>query len=123
VPDLAGASYHWRPQLGGFRKPRADSPNTALRHPAFRGYADYMQTPEFQAALVQLIEDAAQRPTAVMCSETLWWRCHRRLIADALLLAHDVGVRHVMHAGAPRAHRLTPGVRLLPNGTLQYDVG
>jgi uncharacterized protein (DUF488 family) len=82
-----------------------------------------MQTPEFQAALVQLIEDAAQRPTAVMCSETLWWRCHRRLIADALLLAHDVGVRHVMHAGAPRAHRLTPGVRLLPNGTLQYDVG
>jgi len=122
-PDLAGASYHWRPQLGGFRKPRADSPNTALRHPAFRGYADYMQTPEFQAALVQLIEDAAQRPTAVMCSETLWWRCHRRLIADALLLAHDVGVRHVMHAGAPRAHRLTPGVRLLPNGTLQYDVG
>ncbi|MGA8476152.1 MAG: DUF488 domain-containing protein [Candidatus Cybelea sp.] len=123
VPDLAGASYRWCPQLGGFRKPRADSPNIALRHPAFRGYADYMQTPEFQAALVQLIEDAAQRPTTIMCSETLWWRCHRRLIADALLLAHDVGVLHVMHAGAPQAHRLTPGVRLLPNGTLQYDVG
>jgi uncharacterized protein (DUF488 family) len=122
VPDLAGASYNWRPQLGGFRKPRADSPNTALRHPAFRGYADYMQTPEFQAALVQLIEDAAQRPTAIMCSETLWWRCHRRLIADALVLAHHVGVLHVMHAGAQQAHRLTPGVRLLPDGRLRYDV-
>jgi uncharacterized protein (DUF488 family) len=121
VPDLAGASYHWCPQLGGFRKPRVDSPNTALRHPAFRGYADYMQTPEFQAALAQLIEAAAQRPTAIMCSETLWWRCHRRLIADALALAHHVGVLHVMHAGAPQAHRLTPGVRLLPNGSLQYD--
>jgi uncharacterized protein (DUF488 family) len=121
LPDLSGASYEWRPQLGGFRKPRADSPNAALRHAAFRGYADYMQTPDFREALAQLINDAAQRTTAIMCSETLWWRCHRRLIADALELGDGVDVQHLMHAGAPQDHRLTPGVRILPDGRLQYD--
>jgi len=121
VPDLARASYEWRPALGGFRKARADSPNVGLRHPSFRGYADYMQTPEFAAALAQLVEDARGGGTAIMCSETLWWRCHRRLIADALVLAHRVDVRHLMHSGAPQPHRLTPGARLLPDGRLQYD--
>jgi len=121
VPDLSGASYEWRPALGGFRKPRADSPNVALRHPSFRGYADYMQSPEFAAALAQLLEDARRRRTAVMCSETLWWRCHRRLIADALVLARRVDVQHLMQAGAPQPHRVTPGVRLLPEGRLVYD--
>ena len=121
IPDLAGASYEWRPQLGGFRKPRADSPNVALRHPAFRGYADYMQTPPFAQALAQLVRDAAAARTAIMCSETLWWRCHRRLIADALVLVHGMDVRHVMHSGATQMHRPTPGVRLLAGGTLQYD--
>ncbi len=122
VPDLGGASYEWRRELGGFRKPRPDSPNVALRHPSFRGYADYMQTPAFRAALDALVKDGEQEPTAVMCSETLWWRCHRRLIADALVLLHGVEVRHLMHAGAPQTHRLTPGVRVLPSGTLQYDL-
>lgn len=122
VPDLAGASYEWRRELGGFRKTRPDSPNVALRHPAFRGYADYMQTPQFAAALDALLDESAKLPTAIMCSETLWWRCHRRLIADALALLHDVDVEHLMHTGAPQAHRTTPGVRVLPNGTLQYDV-
>jgi uncharacterized protein (DUF488 family) len=121
LPDLSAASYEWRPELGGFRKSHADSPNVALRHPAFRGYADYMQTPEFAAALAELAQDAALRATAIMCSETLWWRCHRRLIADALVLARCVDVYHLMHAGAPQAHALTPGVRLLPDGRLQYD--
>jgi uncharacterized protein (DUF488 family) len=121
VPDLSGARYSWRPELGGFRKSRPDSPNVALRHASFRGYADYMQTPAFGAALDSLIEEAAQEPMAVMCSETLWWRCHRRLIADALVLLKDVEVRHLMHAGAPQLHRTTPGVRVLPNQTLQYD--
>jgi uncharacterized protein (DUF488 family) len=121
VPDLAGASYEWRRELGGFRKPRPDSPNVGLRHPSFRGYADYMQTPPFAVALDSLINASALRPTAIMCSETLWWRCHRRLIADALVLLHGVEVQHLMHAGPPQEHRLTPGVRVLDNGTLQYD--
>src|ERR1700733_9048113 len=82
VPDLAGASYEWRRDLGGFRKTTPESPNVALRHPSFRGYADYMQTGAFRDALGHLLADAATAPTAIMCSETLWWRCHRRLIAD-----------------------------------------
>lgn len=122
VPDLAGASYDWRRELGGFRKTRPDSPNVALRHPSFRGYADYMQTPAFVEALAELLDGARERSTAIMCSETLWWRCHRRLIADAAVLLHGVGVRHLMHAGAAQTHRPTPGVRALADGTLQYDV-
>jgi uncharacterized protein (DUF488 family) len=123
VPDLSGARYEWRRELGGFRKSRPGSPNVALRHPAFRGYADYMQTAEFRAALDSLVEEGAQGPTAIMCSETLWWRCHRRLIADALVLVHGVEVCHLMHAGPPQPHRLTDGVRLLPDGVVQYDGG
>lgn len=121
VPDLAGATYEWRRELGGFRKSQPDSPNVALRHPAFRGYADYMQTGAFGDALDGLLQAAAERPTAIMCSETLWWRCHRRLIADALVLLHGEEVLHLMHSGAPQLHRSTPGARVLPNGTLQYD--
>ncbi len=121
VPDLSGASYEWRRELGGFRKPSPDSPNVALRHPAFRGYADYMQTPAFAAALAGVLAQAGDRATAIMCSETLWWRCHRRLIADALVLLHGVDVVHLMHTGAPQPHRPTPGVRILTTGTLQYD--
>ena len=122
VPDLADASYDWRKGLGGFRRPRPDSPNVALRHPAFRGYADYMQTPEFLAELERLMRDADATPSAIMCSESLWWRCHRRLIADAATLLYGAEVQHIMHSGPPRAHALTEGVRVLPAGVLQYDV-
>ncbi len=121
VPDLSGAIYEWRPELGGFRKTTPESRNLSLRHPAFRGYADYMQTPAFRDALDGLLAEGADRPTAIMCSESLWWRCHRRLIADALVLLHGVEVLHLMHAGAPRQHQPTPGVRVLPSGMLQYD--
>jgi uncharacterized protein (DUF488 family) len=121
LPALAGAAYEWHRDLGGFRKSRADSPNVGLRHPAFRGYADYMQTPAFAQALAALLKEGAQRLTAILCSETLWWRCHRRLIADALVLLHDVDVQHIMHAGPPQVHRTTPGARVLPNGTLLYE--
>jgi uncharacterized protein (DUF488 family) len=121
VPDLSGACYEWCRALGGFRKPRPESPNVGLRHPAFRGYADYMQTEAFADALDALLREAEQRPTAIMCSETLWWRCHRRLIADALVLLHGVDVQHLMHSGAPQAHRPTPGARILLTRTLQYD--
>ena len=122
IPDLADATYEWRKALGGFRRPRADSPNVALRHASFRGYADYMQTPEFLSELEGLMRDAEGAPTAIMCSETLWWRCHRRLIADAATLLYDAEVLHIMHSGPPREHGLTQGVRALPTGVLQYDV-
>ncbi|MBV8148654.1 MAG: DUF488 domain-containing protein [Candidatus Eremiobacteraeota bacterium] len=121
VPDLSAASYEWLRALGGFRKPRPDSPNVALRHPAFRGYADYMQTAEFMRALDELLKAAAQQPLAIMCSESLWWRCHRRLVADAATLLHGVDVLHVMHSGARQPHVLTEGIRVLPDGLLQYD--
>ncbi len=121
VPDLANASYQWCPALGGFRKPRPDSSNTGLRHPAFRGYADYMQTESFAAALSALLHEAARNATAILCSETLWWRCHRRLIADALVLLADVEVLHLFHTGDTQPHRPTPGATVLSNGTLRYD--
>lgn len=121
VPELSGARYERRRELGGFRKTTAQSPNVALRNPAFRGYADYMQTAAFAEAVDALLKEGAQRRTAIMCSETLWWRCHRRLIADALTLLHGVEVRHVLHAGAPAPHRVTPAARVIENGMLQYD--
>jgi uncharacterized protein (DUF488 family) len=122
VPEAASSSYRWEPRLGGFRKTRAESPNVALRHPSFRGYADYMQTDEFVRALAQLLADAAEAQTAVMCSESLWWRCHRRLVADAAQLLHGVPVRHLMHDGSLRPHQPTAGVRVTPEGTLRYDL-
>jgi uncharacterized protein (DUF488 family) len=122
IPDLADATYEWRKGLGGFRRPLPDSPNVALRHPAFRGYADYMQTPEFLAELQRLMTGAEKTPNAIMCSESLWWRCHRRLIADAATLLYGADVQHIMHSGPPRPHVLTDGVRAVPSGVPQYDV-
>ncbi|MGB8798125.1 MAG: DUF488 domain-containing protein [Candidatus Aquilonibacter sp.] len=122
VPELADANYEWRKALGGFRRASPDSPNVALRHPSFRGYADYMQAPEFLSELQRLMRDADSALTAIMCSESLWWRCHRRLIADAATLLYDAKVLHIMHSGPLREHVLTDGVRALLTGMLQYDV-
>ena len=80
-----------------------------------------MQTPAFTQGLDDLLSEAQRERLAIMCSESLWWRCHRRLIADAAVLMRGVDVLHVMHTGEPRPHVLTEGVRLLPNGLLQYD--
>jgi uncharacterized protein (DUF488 family) len=121
VPQLADARYEWMRELGGFRKARADSPNTALRHPSFRGYADYMQTPPFLEALDAVLEQTRTVPTAIMCSESLWWRCHRRLIADAMTLLAQIDVQHIFHSGELEPHRLTEGVRVTDDGVLQYD--
>lgn len=93
-------------ELGGFRKSGPDSPNSAWRNESFRGYADYMQTPEFGAALDRLIEAARDRSTAVMCSEAVPWRCHRSLIADALTV-RGIPVRHLMSERAANPHTLT----------------
>ena len=111
IPAEAGAAYEWRRDLGGFRKTSPDSPNVALRHPSFRGYADYMQTPQFAHAFDELIRTSKDHHTAIMCSESLWWRCHRRMIADALVLLRGIEVRHLMHNGRLDAHKPTPGVR------------
>ncbi|MBC5800987.1 MAG: DUF488 domain-containing protein [Candidatus Eremiobacteraeota bacterium] len=122
IPEQAGTSYAWRPVLGGFRKPHSNSSNVALRHPAFRGYADYMETGAFADALAQLLRDARTARSAILCSETVWWRCHRRLIADAAALLHGADVNHLMHDGKLRPHIPTAGVRVTESGKLRYDV-
>ena len=119
----AGFGYRWEPDLGGFRRSNASSPNVALRHPSFRGYADYMATDRFSRALAHVLVDASHQVVTVMCAETLWWRCHRRLIADAAVLLFAVEVRHLGHDGRLSAHRLTEGVRVDGRRGLVYDAG
>jgi uncharacterized protein (DUF488 family) len=120
--DEAGIAYRWEPRLGGLRKPTPDSPNVALRHSGFRAYADHMATPDFAAALDEVLDEAGARVTTVMCAESLWWRCHRRLIADFATLVRDADVRHLMHDGRLAEHRPTEGVRR-DGDLLVYDVG
>lgn len=118
----AGVGYRWEPELGGFRRPDPGSVNTALRHPAFRGYADYMRTPPFWVALDRLLAEAAAAPTTAMCSETLWWRCHRRLIADAAVLA-GTPVTHLVDGRTSTPHELAREARPDEEGRPVYDVG
>lgn len=122
VPKRCGSLYHWEPLLGGFRKPDPQSSNVALRHPSFRAYADYMESDAFAAALAALLEEAATTRSAIMCSETLWWRCHRRLIADAAVLLHGATVKHVLHDGKLSPHQPTPCARVTEAGMLRYDL-
>src|SRR5437660_103682 len=122
VPELSGSAYVWEPALGGFRKPNPTSSNVALRHPAFRAYADYMETEAFTSALDLLTARLEASRTAIMCSESLWWRCHRRLISDAATLLRGIHVQHLMHDGKLRPHVPTAGSRVTAEGTLRYDV-
>jgi uncharacterized protein (DUF488 family) len=117
-----GVAYRWERELGGWRKPDPASVNRVLRHPAFRGYADYMRTPPFWAALDRLLGLAVAAPTAAMCSEALWWRCHRRLLADAAVLVRGAEVLHLDHRGRLEPHNPTEGVRR-DGDLLAYDVG
>jgi uncharacterized protein (DUF488 family) len=121
LPAL-GIGYVWEPRLGGWRKPDPDSPNVALRNGSFRGYADYMLTPPFWSALDDVLAGSGDVRTAVMCSESVYWRCHRRLIADAAELGRQVPVVHLGHDGRTQPHRLTEGVRAADGG-VRYDVG
>lgn len=127
----SGVSYRWEPRLGGFRKADPQSLNVALRHASFRGYADYMRTPAFVEALDDLLsaslnacapEDVDDTIVCIMCSETVWWRCHRRLIADAATLLRSITTTHLMHTGQEPLHRLTEGVRVDDANLLVYDV-
>ena len=97
--------------MGGFRHPRPDSINTGWRNPSFRGYADYMQTPEFEESLVELIDIAKEEQTVIMCAEAVPWRCHRSLIADALL-ARGIAVREITGVDRTKLHTLMPWARL-----------
>jgi uncharacterized protein (DUF488 family) len=110
----AGLCYLQLEGLGGLRRPRPDSPNDGWRNQSFRGYADYMLTPEFDAALAELIDLLGLYRTAIMCAETVYWRCHRSLVADALLVR---GIRslHLMGPGKATQHALTRFAH--PDGT------
>jgi len=114
LPDdlaRAGIGYVHMPGLGGLRRPRPDSVNLGWRNSGFRGYADYMQTLEFQSNLDALGRLAAGLPTAVMCAETVPWRCHRSLIADALTV-RGIDVHHIITTDEAQPHRLTATARL-----------
>lgn len=117
----AGRKYVWQGEiLGGRRQGHPGSRHTALRNASFAAYADHMDTPEFRAAVDDLITTAATELQAVMCAETLWWHCHRMLIADALVL-RGATVDHLLEPGVRQPHRLTTGVRPDDAGWPVYD--
>lgn len=114
----AGIEYVPFKQLGGRRKVRKDSPHTVWRHPAFRGYADYMDTDDFKKGIEDLLELARQKRTAIMCSEAVWWRCHRSMISDYL---KSIGVKvvHIMAPGKTEEHPYTSAASIV-DGRLVY---
>ena len=114
-----GIEYAPFPELGGRRKPLPDSPNTAWRNDAFRGYADYMRTEAFAAGMERLCVLASERRTAIMCSEAVWWRCHRGLIADWLKV-RGVRVLHILDAQHVVEHPYTSAAHVT-KGELDYS--
>jgi uncharacterized protein (DUF488 family) len=114
-----GVDYRHLPALGGRRRPRRDSPNGGWEHEAFRGYADYALTGEFAAALGKLCALARERPTAVMCAEALWWRCHRRLIADRLT-ALGWTICHIAVDADLTEHQLPPFAIVQGDKSIRY---
>ena len=118
----AGITYRHLRTLGGLRHRRKDatpSPNTLWRNEAFRNYADYAATEAFRAGLDELRSLTRSHRCAIMCAEAVWWRCHRRIIAD-YLLAGEFAVAHIMGPNRVDPAKLTPGAHLLPDGTLVY---
>jgi uncharacterized protein (DUF488 family) len=115
-----GIRYEHFPELGGKRKSRPDSRNTAWRNASFRSYADYMETEQFRKGIERLLEVALEAgPTAIMCAEAVWWRCHRSLIAD-YLKARGGEVLHVLGANKVEPHPFTSAARIV-NGELSYE--
>jgi uncharacterized protein (DUF488 family) len=114
-----GIGYEWLgEELGGRRKPQAGSPNAGWEVEAFRAYADFMQTAGFERGIARLEELASRSATAFMCAEGPWWRCHRRLVADAMLV-RGWRVEHVMPDGRVQTHALT-GFALVEGGRITY---
>jgi uncharacterized protein (DUF488 family) len=118
----AGIGYRHMPALGGLRhrpKGAPPSPNGLWQSEAFQAYADYALTAPFHSALAELRALGEERVCAIMCAEAVWWRCHRRIIAD-YLLAHGVPVRHIMGEGKIEPASLTPGAASRPDGSILY---
>ncbi len=116
-----GIRYIHLKALGGLRRPRPDSVNTAWENDSFRGYADYMQTEEFEAGLGELLRLADEGRTAIMCAEGNPFRCHRRLVADALV-ARGIPVLHIVSRKSTRAHEISP-FAVVENGHVSYPGG
>ena len=115
-----GICYEHFPELGGKRKSKPDSRNTAWRNASFRGYADYMETEQFRKGIERLLEVAVEAgPTAIMCAEAVWWRCHRSLISD-YLKASGVEVLNVLGTNKVEPHPYTSAARIV-NGELSYE--
>ena len=114
-----GIRYEHFPELGGRRKAKPDSKNTAWRNEMFRGYADYMETKDFQKGVERLLELAEKSgATAIMCAEAVWWRCHRSLISD-YLKGRGVEVLHILDRGKVESHPFTSAAKIV-NGELSY---
>ena len=120
LPEL-GIGYRWVERLGGRRRVDGDSPDSWWQVEQFRAYAAHTRTAEFGSAVGELLGEAAERQVAVMCSESLWWRCHRRLVADVVVLRYDVPVVHLMHDGRLREHQPAAGARLGSDGCVYWD--
>ena len=117
--NARGIRYEHFPELGGRRKSKPDSRNTAWRNASFRGYADYMETKEFHKGIERLFTLAGEvGPAAIMCAEAVWWRCHRSLISD-YLKARRIDVMHILGANKIESHPFTSAARIV-NGELSY---
>ena len=112
-----GIAYRHFPELGGLRRPRADSINTAWRHAGFRGYVDHMQTNDFRRGVRDLAQFALHDHTSVLCAEAVWWQCHRRLLADALVV-RGIPVRHILSSAEPKPHELSEFARQHEGGVI-----
>jgi len=117
-----GVGYRHHEPLGGRRRTTPDSPNIGVRNEQLRGYADHMATAEFAAGVDALLREAEEESIAVLCSESVWWRCHRRFLADHLVLVRDVVVEHLFHDGRLTIHEPTPEARRAGDHVV-YDVG
>ena len=116
---IAGVAYLPMPDLGGRRKADPDTRNTAWRNASFRGYADYMETPPWQAARERLAERASRERVAIMCAEAVWWRCHRRIVADYLLVRGEA-VFHLMGDDRIEPAKLTDGASVREDKSVIY---
>jgi uncharacterized protein (DUF488 family) len=121
----AGLVYRWDARLGGRRTLPAgsDPEDTWWRVKQFAAYAAYTRTAPFGEALAELVEQSERQRTAMMCSEAVWWRCHRRIVADVAVLKFSVQVCHLMHDGRLVPHTPSEGARLRPDGQIGWDAG
>ena len=117
--EAVGILYAHNPQLGGRRRPSRESKNMAWKNASFRAYADHMESEEFKQGIHDLLEIARAKPTAIMCAEALWWRCHRSLISD-FLKAQGLAVIHILDEKKTEAHPYTSAARIV-EGRLSYE--